>query len=48
MTLHYFRRILCNYLGDMMEKGEMTADMNLVGKVVEDICFNNAIKYLGM
>jgi len=45
---HYFRRILCNYLGDMMEKGEMTSDIAFVGKVVEDICFNNAIKYLGM
>ncbi|MBQ8197570.1 MAG: glucuronate isomerase [Clostridia bacterium] len=45
---HYFRRILCNYLGDMMEKGEMTSDIAFVGKVVEDICYNNAIKYLGM
>lgn len=45
---HYFRRILCNYLGDMIEKGEMTSDMNVVGKVVEDICYNNAINYLGM
>lgn len=42
---HYFRRILCNYFGKMMEKGEMTQDMNLVGKVVEDISYNNAIKY---
>ena len=45
---HYFRRILCNYLGDMMEKGEMTQDEKLVGKVVQDICYNNSIKYLGM
>ena len=43
---HYFRRILCNYFGDMMEKGEMTQNISLVGKVVEDICFNNAVAYL--
>ena len=45
---HYFRRILCNYLGGMMERGEMTQDENLVGSVVKDICYNNSIKYLGM
>ena len=45
---HYFRRILCNYLGDMMEKGQMTQDMNVVGKVVSDICYNNSINYFGI
>ncbi len=45
---HYFRRILCNYLGDMMEKGEMTNNLEYVGKVVEDICYNNSVKYFGM
>ena len=45
---HYFRRILCNYLGDMMEKGEMTGSLEYVGKVVEDICYNNSVKYFGM
>ncbi len=45
---HYFRRILCAYLGDMMEKGEMTNDMALVGSVVEDICYNNAVAYFGL
>ena len=45
---HYFRRILCNYFGGMMERGEMTSDMAFVGKVVEDICYNNSIKYLNM
>ena len=43
---HYFRRILCNYLGKMMENGEMTADIPFVGKVVQDISFNNAVAYL--
>ena len=45
---HYFRRILCNYFGGMMERGEMTSDMTLVGKVVQDICYYNSINYLGM
>ena len=45
---HYFRRILCNYFGKMMENGEMTKDENFVGKVVQDICYHNAIDYLNM
>ncbi len=45
---HYFRRILCNYFGDMMEKGQMTADTAFVGKVVEDICYNNCVNYFGL
>ncbi|MBR1975533.1 MAG: glucuronate isomerase [Clostridia bacterium] len=45
---HYFRRILCNYLGGMMERGEMTQDMAIVGEVVKDICYRNSINYLGM
>ena len=45
---HYFRRILCNYLGKLMENGEITQDIKTVGKVVEDISYNNSIKYLGV
>ncbi|MBQ9782644.1 MAG: glucuronate isomerase [Clostridia bacterium] len=45
---HYFRRILCSYFGEMIENGEMTQDMKLVGKVVEDISYNNAINYFGV
>lgn len=45
---HYFRRILCNYFGGMMERGEMTQDEQLVGEVVRDICYRNAIDYLNM
>ncbi len=45
---HYFRRILCNYFGTLMERGEMTQDIKAVGKVVQDICYNNAINYFGM
>ena len=45
---HYFRRILCSFFGNMMEKGEMTADEKLVGEVVKDICYRNAINYLNV
>lgn len=45
---HYFRRILCNFFGGMMERGEMTQDINLVGEVIKDICYRNSIAYLNM
>ncbi|MBQ3493634.1 MAG: glucuronate isomerase [Clostridia bacterium] len=45
---HYFRRILCNYLGTLMENNEMTQDIELVGNVVKDVAYNNSIKYFNM
>lgn len=45
---HYFRRILCNYLGTLIENGEMTSNLEFVGDVVKDVCYNNSIKYFGM
>jgi len=44
----YFRRLLCNILGDEIEKGLLPRDINLIGKLVEDISFNNACKYFPM
>ena len=41
----YFRRILCNMLGTWMENGEIPADFDLVGGMVQDISFNNAKRY---
>lgn len=41
----YFRRILCNVLGNDIEKGEIPNDFALVGKMVEDICYYNAKNY---
>jgi glucuronate isomerase len=43
----YFRRILCNLLGNDMENGEIPSDINLVGKMVQDICYYNAKNYFG-
>jgi len=41
----YFRRILCNYLGDLAESGQAPRDMGLLGAMVRDICWNNAVEY---
>ena len=42
---HYFRRILCSFLGELVENGEITQNLELVGKVVKDISYDNAINY---
>jgi glucuronate isomerase len=42
----YFRRVLCNLLGDDIERGELPNDMKLVGNMVRNICFANARDYL--
>ncbi len=44
----YFRRILCNMLGNDVETGLLPDDMDLLGGIVEDICFNNAKNYFPM
>ena len=44
----YFRRILCNLLGEDVKNGEIPADMELLGQMVENISFNNAVEYFGI
>ena len=44
----YFRRILCNILGNDVEGGLLPNDLKLLGTMVEDICFNNAKNYFPM
>jgi glucuronate isomerase len=41
----YFRRILCNLLGNDIENGELPNDMAWIGKMVQDICYFNAKNY---
>ncbi len=41
----YFRRILCNLLGDDLEKGLIPNDLKLVGQMIADICYHNAVNY---
>ncbi|MBY5946155.1 glucuronate isomerase [Photobacterium rosenbergii] len=41
----YFRRILCNMIGQWVANGEVPNDINMLGNMVKDICFNNAKRY---
>jgi glucuronate isomerase len=41
----YFRRLLCNLFGEEIENGELPNDIDWIGKVIKDICFNNVKNY---
>ena len=41
----YFRRVLCNLLGKDVENGELPDDPELIGSMIKDICYNNAVSY---
>jgi glucuronate isomerase len=41
----YFRRLLCNLLAEDIENGELPADIEWTGKIVQDICYYNAKNY---
>jgi glucuronate isomerase len=41
----YFRRVLCNLLGSEMERAELPADDALVGRLVTDVSYRNAVRY---
>lgn len=41
----YFRRLLCNLLGEEIETGELPEDINWLGKLVQDICYHNNKNY---
>lgn len=41
----YFRRILCNLFGNLVENGEYPADLERLGKMVENISYNNTLRY---
>ena len=44
----YFRRVLCNLVGSWVDEGEVPYDMELLGSMIKDICFNNARNYFGI
>jgi len=44
----YFRRVLCAMLGADIENGLIPADRELVGSMVENICYKNAQNYFGL
>lgn len=43
----YFRRILCNLIGEWVENGEFPDDKELLGSIVQNVCYNNAKEYFG-
>ena len=43
----YFRRILCNLFGNDISNGELPHDIPWIGKMIQDICYNNAKAYFG-
>ena len=44
----YFRRILCALVGGWIEAGEVPPDFDTFGRMIEDICFNNAQAYFAL
>lgn len=43
----YFRRVLCNILGNEIEKGLIPNEKQLIGEMIKDICYRNAKTYFG-
>ncbi|MDT8717396.1 glucuronate isomerase [Clostridium sp. 19966] len=44
----YFRRIVCNLIGEWVENGEFPDDKKLLGQIIQGISYNNAKQYFGM
>lgn len=43
----YFRRILCDLVGDFVENGEFPYDEEILAEIIQGISYNNAVKYFG-
>ena len=43
----YFRRILCDIIGDWVENGEYPCDIDALAQIVMDICYNNTKNFFG-
>jgi glucuronate isomerase len=41
----YFRRLLCNLFAEDIKKGYIPNDINWIGSIIADICYNNAKNY---
>ena len=44
----YFRRIMCNVIGEWVEAGEYPKDFDMLKKLIEGISYKNAKKYFGL
>ena len=43
----YFRRILCDFIGKLVENGEYPQDYEVLGEMVKNISYYNAVNYFG-
>jgi glucuronate isomerase len=43
----YFRRLLCNLLGDEVERGLLPPDRAVLGELIRAVCFRNTVDYFG-
>ncbi|MGL4697559.1 glucuronate isomerase [Enterococcus larvae] len=43
----YFRRVFCEFIGEVVERGEAPADEMILGELVEAVSFKNAENYFG-
>lgn len=44
----YFRRLLCNIVGQDVEDGKLPGDEELIGQMIRNICYHNAKTYFGL
>ena len=44
----YFRRILCDVIGQDVSRGELPGDQQLLGRLIDDVCYRNALNYLNL
>jgi glucuronate isomerase len=44
----YFRRLVCNLLGDDVRRGLLPDDRESLARIAQDVSFFNAREYLGM
>ena len=42
----YFRRLLCNYIGEISEKGEFTKEYEILNKIASDIAYYNVKNFI--
>ncbi len=41
----YFRRILCSYVGGLVDRGEYPEDYKCLERIIRGICYENAKEY---
>lgn len=44
----YYRRILCSKLGGIVEMGAYPGESEVLGEMIKDICYRNAVRFFGL